>query len=350
MDEKYLLAALEQASMGRGICAPNPSVGAVAVRDGEIIARAFHKGAGTPHAEVLVFEQYPKNLDGVTLYVTLEPCNHWGRTPPCVNAVIAQGVSRVVYGYRDPNPVVISNNTPSILAEHGIESRYLPLKEIDEFYQSYRHWRHTKKPFVSTAIKQNINETTFKADTKLSALHFFNLQRKNTDVVLTSAQSVNDYNPSLNACIEGVNYPKNIAILDENLQLNPEAHILKSSKKVLIYFDEGNEPVLHNSLITYYSIKKVNTLESLNQMISHLGELGYHDIWVEGDTELLSAIHQAQLVDRTYIYKIANQKGLKGEDLANIYMKGSLTQEKEALITWQNVGDETILCCDWRKC
>nr|WP_238144633.1 hypothetical protein [Legionella pneumophila] len=81
MHEQFLLAALEQAKLGRGFCAPNPSVGAVAVQNGNIIAQAWHRGAGTPHAEQLLLSQIPPQTPGVKLYVTLEPCNHWGKTP-----------------------------------------------------------------------------------------------------------------------------------------------------------------------------------------------------------------------------------------------------------------------------
>lgn len=97
MHEQFLLAALEQAKLGRGFCAPNPSVGAVAVQNGNIIAQAWHRGAGTPHAEQLLLSQIPPQTPGVTLYVTLEPCNHWGKTPPCVDAIINHGIEEVVF-------------------------------------------------------------------------------------------------------------------------------------------------------------------------------------------------------------------------------------------------------------
>ncbi|RAP37832.1 riboflavin biosynthesis protein RibD [Legionella quinlivanii] len=345
MDENYLLAALEQAFLGRGTCAPNPSVGAVAVREGNIIARAFHKGAGTPHAEVLVFEQFPKHLEGVTLYVTLEPCNHWGRTPPCVNAIIAQGVDRVVYGYRDPNPVVISNNTPSILKEHGIESRYLPLKEIDDFYISYRHWRLTKKPFVSTALKQNFSGESNSRFINPSQDEFFQMQRKNADIILTVAEGRYPNIQMSNININGNKYQKNIAIIDDNLQLDNSSEIFNSSKKVLIYFDEGKEPVSQNKSATYYTKKSKDYESSLDEIITHLGELGFHDVWVEGSAELLAAIHQADLVDRTYIYLDENQKKISDEEL----LKNSLNHQKKAVLTWQIMNEESILCCDWRK-
>ena len=103
MHEQFLLAALEQAKLGQGQCAPNPSVGAVAVQNGKIIAQAFHKGAGTPHAEQLLLAQLPPKMLGVNVYITLEPCNHWGKTPPCVQVLSDYGVERVYFAYFDPS-------------------------------------------------------------------------------------------------------------------------------------------------------------------------------------------------------------------------------------------------------
>src|SRR5437762_13126885 len=113
MYKSFMLAALEQAQKGRGCCAPNPAVGAVLVQDDQIVARGWHEGAGKPHAELNVLGAVP-SAKGMTLYVTLEPCNHWGKTPPCVNSIINSGLSTVVYGFRDPNPLVAENNTPRI--------------------------------------------------------------------------------------------------------------------------------------------------------------------------------------------------------------------------------------------
>ena len=157
MHKEYLLSALEQAKLGRGICAPNPSVGAVAVCQDQILAKAWHPGAGQPHAEQVLLSRMPPLCQDVTLYVTLEPCNHWGRTPPCVDAIIAYGIKRVVYAYADPNPVVSTNNTPKILADHGIEVIHYPLAEIDAFYQSYTHWLATRKPWVTVKIAQSLD-------------------------------------------------------------------------------------------------------------------------------------------------------------------------------------------------
>ena len=105
-DEYYMRLALREARKGLGRTSPNPCVGAVIVRNGEIISSGYHRQAGTPHAEINALNAAVGDTKGATMYVTLEPCNHTGRTPPCSHAVAAAGISRVVIGMQDPNPLV----------------------------------------------------------------------------------------------------------------------------------------------------------------------------------------------------------------------------------------------------
>jgi pyrimidine deaminase RibD-like protein len=154
------MEALREAAKGVLICPPNPAVGAVAVVNDTIIARDWHRGAGHEHAEILVLKKIPPQTPNVTLYVTLEPCNHWGRTPPCVNAIIQHGISRVVYAFSDPNPIVKHNNTESILREKNIEVIYLPLSEVDAFYQDYTIQVQNKIRFLHAVSLVGIDTQT----------------------------------------------------------------------------------------------------------------------------------------------------------------------------------------------
>ena len=108
------------AQRGAGTTSPNPMVGALVIEDGEVVGRGYHKEAGGPHAEVFALRDAAGRTQGSTLIVTLEPCSHYGRTPPCTEAIIAAGIARVVIGVRDPNPK-ISGRGVNILREHGVE-------------------------------------------------------------------------------------------------------------------------------------------------------------------------------------------------------------------------------------
>ncbi len=347
MDHLFLLEALKQAYLGRGRCAPNPSVGAVAVRQGEIIARDFHKGAGTPHAEVLVFKQLPSHLDDVTLYVTLEPCNHWGRTPPCVDAIIARGVREVIYGYTDPNPVVQSNDTPSILAEHGIQCRHVPLPEINDFYESYSHWCHTQKPFVTAKIAQTLDGKIAQTEkiSNESCDAFTQQQRQHSDLILTSMRTVNNDDPLFNARIDGISYAKDIAIIDSELQLRPQARIFDSTKSIHIYHATDKKPYLKHEKMKYHPISSDHKGLNLQEIIHHLGELGYHDVWVEAGATLFAALHEAHLVDRTYIYVVPITLGDKS---VNAYPT-NIFNKQTAEIACRAIGTNSLFCINWRR-
>jgi diaminohydroxyphosphoribosylaminopyrimidine deaminase/5-amino-6-(5-phosphoribosylamino)uracil reductase len=349
MHEQFMLAALEQAKLGRGLCAPNPSVGAVAVHAGQIIARAWHRGAGTPHAEQLLLSELPKTITDITLYVTLEPCNHWGKTPPCVEAIIQRGIKQVVYAYRDPNPTVAMNNTPRLLGECGIEVLHYPLPVIDEFYQSYRHWTLTKKPWVTVKMAQTL-------DGKISGLNgeriaisnaccavFTHQQRLYSDVILTTARTVNQDNPLLNARLENREVAKSIALIDVHGTVNPEATLFKTAKHCHIYTASQSLPKEGYANRTYHVLPSKHGLLHLDLLLQHLGELGYHDVWVEAGARLFNALHAARLVNRTYLYVAPT---IIGDRAVSLYHHEPIFNQANK-VTWRAMGDNVMAVLDW---
>ena len=350
MHDQFLLAALEQAKLGRGICSPNPSVGAVAVQNNHIIAKAYHPGAGKPHADQILLSELPPNLPNVTLYVTLEPCNHWGKTPPCVEAIIAYGIQRVVYAYRDPNPVVHANNSPSLLKQHGIDVVFYPLTEIDHFYTSYQHWQLTKKPWVTAKMAQTLDGMCAGPDRERVNIsnhlcsQFTHQQRLYTDVILTTARTINQDNPLLNARLSEQNpLAKSIAIIDPQLQLNPESHILKTAKHCYIYHDVAIPIKTSYEHCSYYGILSSSGRLNLPAIIAHLGNLGFHDVWVEAGGTLFSALHQAKLVNRTYLYVAPMILGKQ----ATLAYPTEVMFKQARSINWQAMGDNALAVIDW---
>jgi diaminohydroxyphosphoribosylaminopyrimidine deaminase/5-amino-6-(5-phosphoribosylamino)uracil reductase len=350
MHKEYLLSALEQAKLGRGSCAPNPSVGAIAVQQGQIIAEAWHPGAGLPHAEQILLTRLPPSCQDVTLYVTLEPCNHWGRTPPCVDAIIAHQIKRVVYAYADPNPVVSTNNTPKILAEHGIEVIHYPLPEIDRFYQSYHHWLLTHKPWVTVKIAQSLDGHIAGPDSarvSISNSHCFDFtqeQRKASDVILTTSRTILQDNPLLTARVAGQEpLSKSIAVLDSTLALQHDVQALSLATQGLIYYNANLALQHQQKNCTYHPMPMISGHMDLEAILLHLGGLGYHDVWVEAGSQLFTALHQAGLVNRTYIYVAPKILGKAGVPLfANAE---SFADAKT--MAWQIMDDNAMLTIDW---
>ncbi|HWJ03174.1 MAG TPA: bifunctional diaminohydroxyphosphoribosylaminopyrimidine deaminase/5-amino-6-(5-phosphoribosylamino)uracil reductase RibD, partial [Verrucomicrobiae bacterium] len=148
MHEKYMRMALELAERARGRTSPNPMVGAVLVKDGQIIGQGYHKKAGTPHAEVHALNEAGGNARGATLYVTLEPCSHYGRTPPCSEAVIRAGITEVHVAVQDPNPLVAGRGI-KLMADAGIKVNVGLLdEEACELNEVFIKYITKKTPFV----------------------------------------------------------------------------------------------------------------------------------------------------------------------------------------------------------
>lgn len=351
MHESFLLAALEQAWLGRGFCAPNPSVGAVAVLNKKIIAQAWHHGAGHPHAEQSLLKQLPQGRSGISLYVTLEPCNHWGRTPPCVDQIIEYGIERVVYAYHDPNPLVSQNNTPALLQAKGIEVIWYPLTEITEFYRSYHHWILTQKPFVTAKIAQTFDGKIAGAEGVRTLLSnecsqaFTHHKRLHSDVILTTSRTVNQDNPLLNVRLAERTQSKPVAILDRLGILNPESNIMRSASHCHIYYDATRAPAFEHPNCTFYPTLACSSYLDLDAVFHHLGSLGYHDVWVEAGGTLFSALHQAQLVHKTYVNLVPR---VLGSNATQAYLDIDVFKPPYTL-TWESMEDNMMASFDWHR-
>lgn len=351
MHEQFLLAALEQAKQGRGQCAPNPSVGAVAVRNGQIIAQSWHRGSGTPHAESLLLAQIPPKTPGISLYVTLEPCNHWGRTPPCVDAIINHGVEQVFFSYLDPNPIVAQNNTSAKLCNHGVSVTHIPLPDITDFYDSYSYWTKTKKPKITVKMAQSIDgkiagsngERCYLSNTLCE--QFTHQMRAASDVILTSARTIQQDNPRMNVRLGGKEQSKPVAIIDSQLSLNKDALIFSTASHCHIYHSEDVIPKSPYPNSSYHAIPIHNEKMDLEEVIKHLGMLGFHDVWVEAGGAIFTSLHQERKVHRTYLYLVP--KTLGPNALSAYHHKQVF--ERPYTVSWQVMGENMITCLDWQE-
>lgn len=349
MHEQFLLAALEQAKLGRGLCAPNPSVGAVAVHNGSIIAQAWHKGAGTPHAEPLLLAQLPPNMPGISVYITLEPCNHWGRTPPCVDALINYGVEKVFFSFSDPNPIVAEKDSSSLLRASGIEVTQIPLADIEAFYQSYAYWTVTKKPRVTVKMAQTLDgkigrllgDRLYLSNAQCS--RFTHQMRGASDVILTTAKTIQLDNPQMNVRIGDSIRSKPVAIIDKHLSLDSNAPIFSTASICHLYHDGTKTRAYPNS--TQQIVASHEGYLDLEAIINHLGELGYHDVWVEAGGAIFSALHQQGLVHRTYLYIVPTSLEL---DDVSAYQQSRIF-DKAHTTSWQAMGDNMLVCLDWQE-
>jgi diaminohydroxyphosphoribosylaminopyrimidine deaminase/5-amino-6-(5-phosphoribosylamino)uracil reductase len=305
--EFFLREALTEAKKRRGFCAPHPAVGAVVVHQGQIISQAHHEGPGHAHAEAKVLQSIPPDLDNLYLYVTLEPCNHWGKTPPCVKAILDYGVKVVVYAYHDPHIHVPENVTRQILEKHGVEVIYYPIPEIDAFYSSYHYWVEHQMPVVTAKWAQSFNSKVGNAHqkTKLTnsaADNFTHHQRLYADVILTSAQTILCDNPKLNVRLESKPIAKDLAVLDGRLRLTGKEQCFQTARQVFIFHDASTTPSWAKENVSFYGVAHNGFGLDLKQVCQKLGVLGIHDVWLEAGPSLMTTMHQLGLVKKTHIF------------------------------------------------
>lgn len=341
-DQLCMLRSLELAKKGQGFCSPNPAVGCVITNENQqIIAEGYHHGPGLPHAEIEAL----KDLHGDTphtLYVTLEPCCHFGKTPPCTDAIINANIKRVVYGYQDPNSIV-KGNGEKILNDHQIPCEYRQTPEIDEFYKSYTHWHHTKKPFVTAKIAMSLNGIISKMSGEPIQITGDVLNRKThehrktTDAILTTYKTILHDNPQLNARIGASTYNKHIYILDSQLKISEHATIFQTAKSITLFHDE-KYPSKEN--IRCRPIKANENGLNLQQVLQNIGEDGIHDLWVEAGGKCFESLMKSNLLNKAYIY-IAPKWITDGKPA---FQDFHLAQQK---IRWEQAGNDVFLEIDW---
>ncbi len=316
IDSQFMAIALEEAKKGLGRTAPNPCVGAVIVLDGQEISRGYHKKAGTPHAEINALAKAGKKAKGATMYVTLEPCNHTGRTPPCSHAVVKAGIKRVVVGMTDPNPLV-SGSGNDYLREHGVDV----VTGILE-----KECRELNLPFIKH-IKNGIPFVVMKAgmslDGKLSyqpgvpgkmtgkesraKLHTL---RNTFDAILVGRGTLLADNPSLTTRLQEGGHDPVRVVLDSTLQIPLDAKILHLSSKASTYIicnaTADAEKKASLSALQNVHVQVLDTQEgggvNLKSLLRFLGEQGVCSLLVEGGAKIHSSFLKQHLVDRVMLF------------------------------------------------
>lgn len=311
--EEYMKLALELAKKGLGRTSPNPAVGAVVVKDGEVVGKGFHRRAGEDHAEVVALKEAGEKAEGAELYVTLEPCSHYGKTPPCTQAIIASGIKKVYAAVLDPNPLV-SGKGIKRLRECGIEVEVgLLHEEAWEINEAFFHYITKGRPFVALKMAMTLDGkiATRSRDSKWvtgeKAREFVHRLRNTYDAVLVGIGTVLADDPMLNVRLEekDVRDPVRL-IVDGFLEIPEESRIVKTAQK--------------QKTIIYTSRKaqreKVQTLEGLGVEVVEVGEeadslpleavlldlaqRGIMSVLVEGGSRINGYLWDRRLVDKVY--------------------------------------------------
>lgn len=310
-DERFMRRALTLARKGEGSVSPNPLVGAVIVRDGRIIAEGYHQRRGESHAEVIAIRNATEPIAGSTFYITLEPCSHHGRTPPCVEALIAHRPARVVVGAIDPNPLV-SGRGIAALKQSGIETEVGILGEAcRESNRVFFKYIRTGLPYVTLKFAQTLDGRIATASghsqwiSSSASLRFAHRLRAVHDAILVGAGTVLADDPALTCRLVRGRDPLRI-VVDSRLRLSPDAVVFSDGKRTLAAATR-HAPAERRRLLEKRGIEVLDIAEDpagridLRALLALLGKREISSLLVEGGATVATALLKENLADRLIV-------------------------------------------------
>ncbi|WP_456299456.1 bifunctional diaminohydroxyphosphoribosylaminopyrimidine deaminase/5-amino-6-(5-phosphoribosylamino)uracil reductase RibD [Paraclostridium sordellii] len=313
VDKHYMKIALDLAKLGKGKVNPNPLVGAVIVKDKKIIAKGYHEKYGEDHAEVNAFKNAKENVAGATMYVTLEPCSHYGKTPPCVDKIIDNKISRVVIGMMDPNKLVLGQGIKK-LQDAGIEVEVGVLEEeCKKLNEVFIKYIKNEKPFVvlKAAMSLDGKISTASGESKWitgnksrSEVHKL---RNDLSAIMVGVDTVIIDNPYLTCRIVDGRNPIRI-IIDSKLRIPKDSNVLENTNdiKTIIATTEKapKEKIDYLENLGVWVIKTKSTDEKVNlkELMIKLGELKIDSILLEGGSTLNYSALEVGIVDKVLVY------------------------------------------------
>lgn len=304
-DKFYIAQALKLAARAVGRTFPNPLVGAVIVKNGKIMGQGFHHKAGLPHAEIAALRDCRQSPKGATLYVNLEPCCHFGRTPPCVDAIIDAGIGRVVFCTLDPNPQVRGRGL-KMLKRRGVKTAYgILANEAKKLNEQFFAFHLKKRPFIAikfaASLDGKIAARNFDSKwiTNEAARKFARALRGQYQAVLVGARTALLDNPGLRSGDKS-REPLRI-ILDSKLKLSLSAKIFYNNSALLVTTakaDRRKLDALKRKGIQILIMKKI----AVPRLLSQLRQMNIISVLVEGGGEVLGSFVDTKLVDKVYAF------------------------------------------------
>ncbi|MEE0370518.1 MAG: bifunctional diaminohydroxyphosphoribosylaminopyrimidine deaminase/5-amino-6-(5-phosphoribosylamino)uracil reductase RibD [Clostridia bacterium] len=317
-EEQFMKRAIELAKQGVGWTAPNPLVGAVVVKNGRVIGEGYHRKYGELHAERNALAACTEDPAGATLYVTLEPCCHYGKTPPCTEIIIEKKIAKVVIGSRDPNPKVAGKGA-RILREHGINVVEDYMREAcDALNPVFFHYITTKTPYVVLKFAMTLDG---KIATRTGASKWITGEAARNHVhqlrgryagILAGIGTVLADDPMLNCRIDGAHQPLRI-ILDSHLRIPMGSRLVRSAKEYPLLIvcnestrdrEEGTNRIqkLEEAGAKVWALPEKNGHPDLNVLMQRLGEEKIDSVLIEGGGTVNEAVLKAHIVHHVYAY------------------------------------------------
>ena len=317
-DKKFMKLALDLARARNGLTGENPSVGCLIVKNDRIISIGQTGYNGRPHAEYNAINNSNEKLDGAKMYVTLEPCNHYGRTPPCTNSIIKSGISELIFSMEDIDKKVKGKSFKILSNKNIVVKKGLLKNEARYLYHSYIKNRNDKLPYVTSKIAITKNKLIYKKGEKRitdkTSEKLTHYLRYKNDSIMISSTTLNIDNPRLNCRLKGYEKfsPKRI-ILDKNLKIKLNSYIFQSANKnntIIIYNSSNNKKIniLKKKGITLIKSSLDNYgFFDLNKVLKKVFTIGVRNLLIEGGDKLTKSLIKSKLIDLFYLFQSPNK-------------------------------------------
>ena len=313
-DEQFMRQCIRLAERGRGYVSPNPAVGALLVKDGEVLSRGYHKKYGGDHAEVECLSHYDGDCRGTTMFVNLEPCSHFGKTPPCTETIVRRGISRVVIGIIDPNPIVSGKGVRD-LAKAGIDVITGTCEsECRQLNKMFIKNISSKVPYVNVKIAQTLDgkiarrRQGFSWITGAASQNEVHKWRRAYDAVCVGAGAIRTDNPSLTVRhVRGRN--PGVVILDGRLNVHPDSRVFTTApeRKIFIVCTENSvrNKKSHVARLTKRGVTVIpmsGPRIDIQKMLFALYQRGIGSILVEGGQKVFSQFILQHFYDEVSVF------------------------------------------------
>ncbi|MBU0615555.1 MAG: bifunctional diaminohydroxyphosphoribosylaminopyrimidine deaminase/5-amino-6-(5-phosphoribosylamino)uracil reductase RibD [Nanoarchaeota archaeon] len=349
--KKYMELCLKLAEKGKGATSPNPLVGAILVKRGAIVGKGWHKKCGEDHAEVMAIKQAGIKANNATLYVNLEPCSHWGRTPPCTESIIQAGIREVIVGCEDPNPKVSGHLE---LKSRGLKTKIGILDdECRRINETYLKYMKTKKPFVIVKAAMSLDGKIAtktghsKYITGTEARKHVHQLRSELDAIMVGSNTVMKDDPMLTTrLVKGKNPIK--IVVDSKLKLNLNSNVVKNEPSKLIVATTNLAPRTKVKQLQQKGVKIIempadNGHVDLKKLMKELGNHEITSIMIEGGAELNSHAIKSNIVDKLLFFL---SPGLIGDGLSALGDMGITKVDKSIKlknVTHTKIGKDLLI-------
>ena len=307
--KKYMQLVLDLAKKGNGYVFPNPMVGALLVKDGKIISKGYHKYFGAAHAEADAINSSKTNVAGSTLYVNLEPCNNWGKCPPCVDLIIKSKIKTVVCAMKDPNPLTSGKSFKKLRSAGITVINGILEKQAKQLNKEYINNIKKIKPYIliKSAVSLDGKIATYMGDSKWisneKSRKFVHKLRTKFDAILVGTNTVLKDNPMLSSRGYGKNPVR--VILDEKLKIPSNYNVVDGTIPTIILYDENIKKIpkhFNKDCIKLVPINFKKAKKDFNVIIDKLNKMALKRILIEGGGEINSSVIGSKKVDEVILF------------------------------------------------